>query len=291
MMKVIVAALAILITIISASSTLAAHRDDVCELTAIQPSQVQTLLVKGALGGPLSSSVTEGQLLEVQVILELDTTVTSSEDLALEVGMYPKNSLQDQSGFLTTTFVQDFIVNPAVNCVEDEDFVQSIHVSPDGSQPLLIEEFALLAPVDASLNNGGSREYVVQAILFKNCYRKCFNSTGSQILAVGFEFITLENSPVLEAEESSDGVQNGGETDIDCGGSSDNACGPGFGCIVNDDCEDGLLCQQPNAEFAPHCSVVNPPGQKSSTSTKMIVVALMLIGGFLLLQNNKKTRR
>lgn len=37
-----------------------------------------------------------------------------------------------------------------------------------------------------------------------------------------------------------DGVQNGSETDIDCGGGLCTGCAPGGGCVVPTDCEDGL---------------------------------------------------
>ena len=46
-----------------------------------------------------------------------------------------------------------------------------------------------------------------------------------------------------------DGVQNGDETDIDCGGSCDAACGDGQGCGGNDDCMSGVCL--PDGTCAP----------------------------------------
>ncbi len=46
-----------------------------------------------------------------------------------------------------------------------------------------------------------------------------------------------------------DGIQNGDETDVDCGGSCDAACGDGQGCGSNDDCMSGVCL--PDGTCAP----------------------------------------
>ncbi len=49
--------------------------------------------------------------------------------------------------------------------------------------------------------------------------------------------------------DCADGVQNGDETDVDCGGSCGDQCGEGQGCIANEDCQSlscsGGECQMP----------------------------------------------
>jgi hypothetical protein len=39
-----------------------------------------------------------------------------------------------------------------------------------------------------------------------------------------------------------DGVHNGDETDVDCGGATCPGCGVGQGCNVPSDCASGLTC-------------------------------------------------
>ncbi|MDI1445972.1 lamin tail domain-containing protein [Polyangium sp. 6x1] len=56
-------------------------------------------------------------------------------------------------------------------------------------------------------------------------------------------------SGVCKAASCADGVQNGSETDVDCGGAGCPACGVGEGCLVTADCKSGLcvsgVCQPP----------------------------------------------
>jgi hypothetical protein len=55
-----------------------------------------------------------------------------------------------------------------------------------------------------------------------------------------------------------DGIRNGDETGVDCGGSCPKACSPGTPCLDNDDCE-SLVCSCPDSN--PTCSmlVCQPP--------------------------------
>jgi hypothetical protein len=54
---------------------------------------------------------------------------------------------------------------------------------------------------------------------------------------------------VCQAAKPADGVKNGDETDVDCGGSAAPACGDGKGCAIADDCLSavctGAVCQAP----------------------------------------------
>jgi hypothetical protein len=49
-----------------------------------------------------------------------------------------------------------------------------------------------------------------------------------------------------------DGHKNGDETDINCGGSCAQACPPGYGCLVNDDCI-GEMCDPAALVCSPTC--------------------------------------
>jgi hypothetical protein len=53
------------------------------------------------------------------------------------------------------------------------------------------------------------------------------------------------------APSCSDGVLNGGETDVDCGGSCPSKCATGLGCVANADCIGGLCAQ---STCQPTCS-------------------------------------
>ena len=48
------------------------------------------------------------------------------------------------------------------------------------------------------------------------------------------------NGNVCAVATCIDGMKNGSETDIDCGGSCAANCGSGKQCIVNSDCQSGL---------------------------------------------------
>lgn len=59
------------------------------------------------------------------------------------------------------------------------------------------------------------------------------------------------SSQLCELSPCADGVKNGNETDIDCGGGTCPACTPGHACMVNADCLSGIctamgMCAPPN---------------------------------------------
>jgi hypothetical protein len=71
--------------------------------------------------------------------------------------------------------------------------------------------------------------------------------TYQATLDLGGETLTI--APLSEGPSCSDGVQNGDESDIDCGGSRCNGCQDGKLCLVNGDClsnacDDGI-CYTP----------------------------------------------
>jgi hypothetical protein len=65
-------------------------------------------------------------------------------------------------------------------------------------------------------------------------------------------------SPLLLASECNetcvDGMKNGDETDVDCGGPACGSCPTQATCLLPRDCIDGVCAQQPGAEGAPRCS-------------------------------------
>ncbi|MEM9452906.1 MAG: hypothetical protein AAGF11_01920 [Myxococcota bacterium] len=61
---------------------------------------------------------------------------------------------------------------------------------------------------------------------------------------------TTSADGTAEPPGCNNGIQDGDETDVDCGGSCDDRCGTGQGCGSNDDCEsdqcgDGMTCEDP----------------------------------------------
>ncbi|PCC67114.1 hypothetical protein SAMN02745121_08993 [Nannocystis exedens] len=59
-------------------------------------------------------------------------------------------------------------------------------------------------------------------------------------------------SDTCQEPTCSDGVQNGDETDIDCGGACGPLCGTGEGCVIDDDCASGL-CETGGCGSDPLC--------------------------------------
>jgi hypothetical protein len=55
---------------------------------------------------------------------------------------------------------------------------------------------------------------------------------------------------ICKTAAPADGVKNGDETDVDCGGKSAPACADGLACLVKDDCQSGVctgnVCQAPS---------------------------------------------
>ncbi|MBU1221413.1 hypothetical protein KKF34_15395 [Myxococcota bacterium] len=73
--------------------------------------------------------------------------------------------------------------------------------------------------------------YLIISVLFSAFIYGCtFDSSGKK-----------ETS----SESCSDGIKNGNETDLDCGGTDCNPCGLGFDCITGDDCTSGF-CNENN---------------------------------------------
>jgi hypothetical protein len=53
-----------------------------------------------------------------------------------------------------------------------------------------------------------------------------------------------------------DGVQNGGESDLDCGGMACAKCGIGLGCGGPSDCGAGVLCEENKCTYARSCKAL-----------------------------------
>lgn len=265
-----------------------------CETTVLDDSDVTNFFVEGKNLGSLQSSVMEGQLLEVGVFLQFRTGVPT-EEFAIEVGLYPADSQAVQGILSTGIFSRNVGANPWRNCVDNEDFVQTdiLSITSSADSPTISRNYALLAPVDYALNNGGTRDYVVQAVLYKNCYRLCYDDVGSQIIDVFTTPITLTNDPGKEAPvQSEDGVQNGDETDIDCGGSSGDDCPAGYGCADVDDCEDELICLEGGGGGTKFCGTNPPPSEDQEIDpTIMWFAGAILVVGLILLLKNKNKRR
>jgi len=68
---------------------------------------------------------------------------------------------------------------------------------------------------------------------------------------------------ICQAATCDDGVKNGGESDVDCGGPDCGGCDPGASCGGQDDCASGV-CQS-GACAAPSCSDGVENGQETDT--------------------------
>lgn len=71
----------------------------------------------------------------------------------------------------------------------------------------------------------------------------------------------------------SDGVKNGTEADIDCGGATCGRCGVGQGCAEDSDCSDGLTCASGTCVMNCSASSVKILGTRNPTITPAIVPA------------------
>ncbi len=73
---------------------------------------------------------------------------------------------------------------------------------------------------------------------------------GTHALSVKPASLVCAPVPEAPAPTCSDMLENGSETDVDCGGGTCPDCGPGQGCLVANDCTTGIctgnLCQSPS---------------------------------------------
>ena len=67
-------------------------------------------------------------------------------------------------------------------------------------------------------------------------------SSASQSGSGGETESATEGATDTDEDPCSNGVQDGDETDVDCGGSCEGKCGSGQGCGGDEDCEDGTQC-------------------------------------------------
>lgn len=68
----------------------------------------------------------------------------------------------------------------------------------------------------------------------------CGTGEGCAMASDCVSGVCIGNPLQCQMATCSDGVENGGETDIDCGGPCAKKCGPGAGCLGNGDCAGGL---------------------------------------------------
>ncbi|MEM7157417.1 MAG: hypothetical protein AAF799_31515 [Myxococcota bacterium] len=100
-------------------------------------------------------------------------------------------------------------------------------------------------------------------IFLPGCANNCFDDGLLQTADAGCPVVTgggTDDDGATAADTAADssggggscsnGVQDGDETDVDCGGSCDEQCGSGQGCESNEDCQtewcgDGMTCTDP----------------------------------------------
>lgn len=192
--------------------------------------QLSNLQVSG-FGFP--GAVPLGNSLDISLTVTNPGSTGGDNSMKVECGLYDSTT-----GWLYQSIlpIMSIYSTPITNCFPEQTNVKTWQVNvPLQQQDTLSASIAVPTSFDTS------RTYLVWCEAFENCAVNGDVLQSSKVMSSTFNVIGTSTGP-----SCTNAIQDGDETDVDCGGSSCPDCLPMGLCEVDSDCMSGYVCSVDN---------------------------------------------
>ncbi len=212
------------------------------------------------------------------------TNLGASGSMRVETGLYYDKTLDDwfkDSGLFAISSA-----NLVENCEPLEKNIQTKQITlSSGASGTEIFRFKIPETI-CSLT--GSLIKTSKLDIYSGAMEKCYKTgQATGITDAIRRNIEIEPNAGLFCKSCSDGLQNGDETDTDCGGKDCSTCRVGYMCNLKADCESNLVCNE-NGRCAepsgtdscepfllrPRCSISRTKAEFKEATKKMVTDSL-----------------